>query len=266
MSIRRRLVAGLLAVMVSGCGGTTEGRAPTNPVVLASSENALVSYRSSASQLASKFADSAAAMAAAGPSSAGFATLAGRAFADWAALAPLVDGLPELRDAIEGTQAVPSGWMALTKGFASGEIASTQPVVAKLATDAKRFAAAVGGSPLSADVVSLGCLETSERAARSARPEPEGQIWSSLWAVSGYVHGSEVCHRAVAEDSRTKDARLEVDIDNRFTTLRAWFDTHRKGDSFDRIDGLDREDLARLQASIAALSEVLAEVGAVIHK
>ena len=154
------------------------------------------------------------------------------------------------------------GWHRLEKGlWADGSTDGLAAIAAGLATDAVDLSGRLATMDIEPRVIARGAGELIEEVAQSKLTGEEDRYSEAdLWSISANVDGSRKIVDILRPTLQTLDATYLAAIDAAFTSVDEVIGRYADGDGFKPFSAITAEDLTSLQARMAKLSEVLAEL------
>jgi iron uptake system component EfeO len=154
------------------------------------------------------------------------------------------------------------GWHRLEKGlWADGSTAGLEPIAAQLLTDALDLQSRLATMAIEPRIIARGAGELIEEVAQSKLTGEEDRYSEAdLVSISANVEGSEQIVDILRPTLTTLDAAYAGDVDAAFEAVEAILASYADGSGYEPFSAVAGDDLKALQARMAKLSEVLAEL------
>jgi iron uptake system component EfeO len=145
---------------------------------------------------------------------------------------------------------------------ASGDLAS---LAQKLDADVRDLQARLADLTIEPRVMARGAGELIDEVAQSKLTGEEDRYsQTDLWSISANIDGSQKIVEILRPVLEQVDAAYLERVEAAFAEVEAVVDAYRAGDDFAPFGDITPDDLTRLQARMAGLSEVLAQLPGVL--
>ncbi len=154
------------------------------------------------------------------------------------------------------------GWHRLEKGlWKDGTTDGLAPIAAGLATDAADLNTRLATMDIEPRVIARGAGELIEEVAQSKLTGEEDRYsQADLYSIAGNVVGSRKIVDILRPTLQTLDAPYLAGVDAAYAAVDEVIAKYAEGDGFKPFSAITPADLTALQARMAKLSEVLAEL------
>jgi iron uptake system component EfeO len=154
------------------------------------------------------------------------------------------------------------GWHRLEKGlWADGTTDGLAPIAAGLRTDAADLQGRLAEMDIEPRVIARGAGELIEEVAQSKLTGEEDRYSEAdLYSISANVDGSRQIVSILRPTLEALDAAYVQGVDDAFTAVDEVIGRYANGDGYQSFSAISDDDLKALQARMAKLSEVLAEL------
>jgi len=154
------------------------------------------------------------------------------------------------------------GWHRLEKGlWADGTTDGLAPIAASLRTDAADLQGRLAEMDIEPRVIARGAGELIEEVAQSKLTGEEDRYSEAdLYSISANVDGSRQIVSILRPTLETLDAAYVQGVDDAFAGVDEVIGRYANGDGYQPFSAISDDDLKALQARMAKLSEVLAEL------
>jgi len=155
------------------------------------------------------------------------------------------------------------GFHRLEKILWSGEGLETGfPVAKALADDVRLLRAKVEIAEITAPSMVVGAVELlNEVSTSKITGEEERYSHTDLWDFRANVEGSAKIFEFLAPMVRSADPALATTLEQRFSTLLAALDAHRKGSGYQLYGELTAAEVKSLSSALDAVAEPLSQMG-----
>jgi iron uptake system component EfeO len=154
------------------------------------------------------------------------------------------------------------GWHRLEKGlWADGTTDGLAPIAAGLRADAADLEGRLAQLSIEPRVIARGAGELIEEVAQSKLTGEEDRYsQADLWSISANVAGSRQIVTILRPTLESLDAAYVAEVDAAFGAVEEVIGSYATGDGYEPFSAITSDDLKALQARMAKLSEVLAEL------
>ena len=154
------------------------------------------------------------------------------------------------------------GWHRLEKGlWADGSTDGLEPIATGLQTDAKDLTSRLAAMEIEPRVIARGAGELIEEVAQSKLTGEEDRYSEAdLWSIAANVDGSRQIVTLLRPTLQQLDGPYLTSIDAAFAAVDEVLARYRDGTGYKLFSAVTPDDLKLLQARMAKLSEVLAEL------
>jgi iron uptake system component EfeO len=154
------------------------------------------------------------------------------------------------------------GWHRLEKGlWADGTTDGLAPIAATLRDDAADLSTRLATMTIEPRVIARGAGELIEEVAQSKLTGEEDRYsQADLFSISANVAGSQQIVSILRPTLETIDGAYVQGVDQAFASVDEVIDRYADGEGYKPFSAITSDDLKALQARMAKLSEVLAEL------